>query len=138
MSPAERIFNYRLSRARRIVENAFGILAARWRIFHRTIEQHPSTVDDIVKATCVLHNLLQLDTARRQQQLKQTSVSATANPPVRSLPAGVVDINPGFQSLQRMGCRASKSAFAVRDKYRDYFMSEDGAVPWQSQVLNES
>ena len=46
--------------ARRIIENTFGILAARWRIFHGPIKAAVETVEAIVKATCILHNYLRL------------------------------------------------------------------------------
>jgi len=58
LSHSERIFNYRLSRARRVVENAFGILANRFRIFHHPMQLTPEVAEDVVLASCALHNYL--------------------------------------------------------------------------------
>ena len=48
----KRVFNYRLNRARRCVENAFGIMAQRWRVYHGTVGCAPERVASMVKATC--------------------------------------------------------------------------------------
>ena len=53
-----RIFNYRLSRARRVVENAFGSLANRFRVFMTPFALVPEKVEAITMACCTLHNFL--------------------------------------------------------------------------------
>ena len=58
LSLEKRVYNYRLSRARRVVENAFGILANRFRVFRSPIQLEPPKVEEIVLATCALHNFL--------------------------------------------------------------------------------
>ena len=52
------IFNYRLSRARRIIENAFGILVQHFRVYDRRICMDDHNVVKVIKATCILHNYL--------------------------------------------------------------------------------
>ena len=58
LTRSERIFNYRLSRAIRVVEDAFGILVSRFRVFFITMCWKSKTIEDVVTACCILHNLL--------------------------------------------------------------------------------
>lgn len=51
-------YNKEHARGRVTIENAFGVLAARWQIYHSPITAEPNTVDAIIKCTAVLHNFL--------------------------------------------------------------------------------
>lgn len=53
----EENFNKRLSRCRRVVENAFGHLKARFRRLGKGLEVNINNVSPIVKACCILHNI---------------------------------------------------------------------------------
>ncbi|XP_012161742.1 protein ALP1-like [Ceratitis capitata] len=55
---AQREFNYRLSRCRRVVENAFGHLKARFRRIGKGLDNRIDNTNAIIKACCVLHNFL--------------------------------------------------------------------------------
>ena len=58
LTPIKRIFNYRLSRVRRVTENAFGILTNRFRVFTTRMCLDPDKATIITLATLVLHNML--------------------------------------------------------------------------------
>lgn len=136
----QRVFNYRLSRARRIVENAFGILAARWRIFQRTIQQEPETVDEIVKATCVLHNFL----------VRQSLGTPYCDNDFVDDESELGEIRPGgwrcevgiecstyFKSMSKVSHnRCSKKAFENRDLFCKYFSSTEGELAWQGRAAH--
>lgn len=54
----KRNFNYALSKCRRVVENAFGHLKARFRRVGKGIDNSMDNVSLIIKSSCVLHNYL--------------------------------------------------------------------------------
>ena len=56
LTEKQSVFNSRQSRARRVIENAFGILRARWRIFSRPIKENVENVENYVWASICLHN----------------------------------------------------------------------------------
>ena len=57
---AQRSYNYRLSRARIVVENAFGRLKARWRQLLKPNDMLIENVPNLVAACCVLHNICEI------------------------------------------------------------------------------
>ena len=54
----QRIFNYRLSRARRVAENSFGMLVSRFEVFKKAINLSPHKASTITLACSYLHNYL--------------------------------------------------------------------------------
>ena len=55
---AKQHFNYRLSRARRVSENAFVILYQKFRVYNRNLQSDPDNADKIILTTCILHNFI--------------------------------------------------------------------------------
>ena len=117
----ERIANYRISRGRRVVENAFGILVSRFRVMMTTIEQPPETVRDVVLTCVVLHNILRSQ-YQGQHGGQQPGGDDDDVPSDGRLIGGPADCG-----RDRNPAREAKR---LRDYLKDYFNNE-GAVAWQ-------
>lgn len=134
------IFNYRLSRGRRVIENAFGILTSRWRILRKPLNCHPKTADKIVMTCVCLHNFLINNT----KQIKATYC-----------PSSFVDkenengdvtlgewrndenVNSAFSSLAHNRIHHSpREAYDMREVLTNYFTSPNGEIPWQWEYIN--
>ena len=50
-------YNYRVSRARIVVENAYGRLKARWRRLMKRNDMHVDHIPQVIAAACILHNV---------------------------------------------------------------------------------
>lgn len=117
----ERIFNYRLSRARRIVENAFGITSHTWRILLKRIEVkdvHFATI--ITVACCTLHNYLLKENMSQEFSANCSTIGTTS-----------ADTN----NKSKVYSRPSKHALDVRSAFAEWFISPAGEVPWQYEAI---
>lgn len=132
LTKEQRIFNYRLSRARRIVENAFGILNSRFGVFQR---QRPIQVDTdkakkIVLACYYLHNYLR----KSSSYICQGSMDMVYEEEGRII-EGSWRTQETLINLQHGNNRNSTElAKDIRNIYCQYFNNE-GKIPWQDKFI---
>lgn len=131
----EKIFNYRLSRARRVVENSFGILTSRFGVFQRCFSINLKNVDEIILACCVLHNFL----LKHSKNYLQPS-----NLDFENVENGVViegdwrnDMNQllGLQYLRGKQQTLLRDK-GIRDLYKNYYNSNHGSIDFQETMIN--
>ena len=110
MDLKERVFNYRISRGRRVVENAFRIPTSRFRIFQSPLQQEPLVVNRVVMTCLVLHNLLRI---RYPIAIKEEDFGGECQRPI------VLEGN----YISYDDCNAIGAAKRQRNILRDYFMN---------------
>ncbi|XP_044005921.1 putative nuclease HARBI1 [Aphidius gifuensis] len=132
----KRIFNYRLSSVRRIIENTFGILQARWQVFWGPIGGNIDTTKAIVAACVCLHNFLMKGdkTSRRNFYFDSTLVDTETNDGEivpgawrNQIPMQSDDHNDeNSLAIQEFPMQSEE----IRQRFAE-FLEDEGAVPWQ-------
>lgn len=121
MTRQQRIFNYRLSRARRVVENAFGILSNRFRVLLNVNPVTPEKVKIVTQACCALHNFL----------ITEMKTRYTGTDPDE-------EINRQFTFVyglnSQAGNRPKAAAIQTREEYNIFFNGV-GRVAWQDDKI---
>ncbi|XP_050063324.1 uncharacterized protein LOC126552659 [Aphis gossypii] len=113
------VFNYRLSRARRVTENAFGLLSQIFRVFYQPINIDPMTCDDLILVTCCLHNLL-----------REAYLEENGQPFFEERKSSTTFQINNLLPITRGGGFTNAEGFLVRDYFKDFFNNE-GSVSWQ-------
>lgn len=116
LSKEQRVFNYRLSRARITIEQTFGILSAKWLCLRRTLFCNPNRAQKIVTACYLLDNFL---------MKKETSTYSSNN--------FKDDPQNQLRSMSGSSGRPADYARSMRDWLKDFVNNSSGRVPWQDK-----
>lgn len=137
LTDGQRIFNYRLSRARRVIENTFGILTARWQILVHTICLNTENAIAVIKALICLHNFIMIT----DEEMSMPNARLYCPPNfVDSMDnengewRNMRKDNVTFVDITRLGSNnASERAKTQRTILKNYFLSPIGEAqaPWQ-------
>ena len=118
------IYNYRLSRARRVVEHV-GILANRFQVLLTTMNHHHGTARLIVKACVLLHNMRSRYPVLQNRLVDVQDANGNMQPGAWRQGRNLDDTR-----FVQAPNRASKEGKKQRNLQRHWCNSPAGAVPW--------
>ena len=137
-----KIFNYRHSRERRVIENAFGILCSIWRIFYKPIRASKENVEKYILTCMVLPNFLrQTDNAFYSPQGFVDSEDSNGEIKPGQWRSGDLPetANNCFKSLRALrGSRYGKEAFEMWENLKSYLNNQDGSLAWQWDYVHRT
>ena len=122
------MYNYRLSRVRRVIENTFGILASRLRIIRHPIIATPEHVA-YKMAVIVLHNFL-----RKTESTYCLVGFVESEDNEGNLSEGAwceESMAQGLGPIYTLRSNRHSSAASIKNAFKDYFSSPAGEVQWQ-------
>jgi hypothetical protein len=129
-----KIFNYRLSRAQRIIENAFGILVARFGILKTHINIQLDNIKDVVMASCALHSFLRRTSPDSYTPSEcfdtEDLQNGTFTADLRSDPSNMATVKRGNSRNHQL------TGKDVRSQFVEYFNNE-GKVPWHGNYIKK-
>ena len=126
--PDCQVASYRISRARRVVENAFGILANRWRCIRYTMELKPENVQLVVECAVVLHNLMRIRHPSPTEGDREDGEHNRVD--------GVWRRHAQVEEVPQSDARRNDlgAGKACREHLKRWFVSPAGSVPWQDKM----
>jgi hypothetical protein len=127
-----KIFNHRLSCARRIIENVFSILVARFGLFKTHINIQLDNIKDVVMPSYALHIFLHRTSPDsytpsecfETEDLQNGTVTAC----LRSNPSSMATLKRGNNRNHH------QTGKEIRSQFVEYFNNE-GKVPWQDNCI---
>lgn len=122
----KRKFNQRLSSARVVVENTFGILVTRFRIFKKPIQFNPEKVKLLTLTCILLHNLLRNSSTSSNIYTPPGTVDAIDENNILTPGSWRNEIgrNCAIRQIPRLARRTALSAREIRDEFTRYFEND--------------
>lgn len=119
----ERVFNYRLSHARRVVENVFGSMSSKFRLLRKPLLLNPTKSSDVILACTYLHNFLMKSDLTRSFYVGDSMNFQQNNNDIDTV-NDPITVEPGDDITEAAG---------IRKEFADFFFNKC----WKCTVANK-